>query len=139
MKLKRQQQGLATVDFAIVGLLLLTIMFGIFEMGILLYDQAIITNASREAARSGIVLRKNPLTPAQIQAVATNYCLNNLVTFQTGVTPTVTVTQLAADTIGSPLRVNVTYNYTYLVLSTLTAGVIPSTKLLTATSTMYYE
>jgi Flp pilus assembly protein TadG len=139
MKLKRQQQGLATVDFAIVSLLLLTIMFGIFEMGILLYDQAIITNASREAARSGIVLRKNPLTPAQIQAVATNYCLNNLVTFQTGVTPTVTVTQLAADTIGSPLRVNVTYNYTYLVLSTLTAGVIPSTKLLTATSTMYYE
>ena len=117
----------------------MTIMFGICEVGILIYDHAIITNASREAARSGIVLRTSLLTDVQIQAVASAYCLNNLVTFQAGVSPTISVTHLAADSIGRPLQVKVTYRYTYLVLNTLTAGLLQSPILLSATSTMYYE
>ena len=86
MKLQRQQQGLATLEFAIVGSLLLTILFGICEMGILLCNKALITNASREATRSGVVYRYPLLTDTQIQAVATNYC-SDLMNSKTGITP----------------------------------------------------
>ena len=136
MKLKRQQQGLATLEFAIIGSLLLTILFGICDMGILLCDKALITNASREATRSGIVLRTTLLTDIQIKAVATNYC-SVLINSVKGVTPAVTVTHLAADAIGLPLKVNVTYNYSYFVLNNLLGLTNPIT--LSATSTMYYE
>ena len=43
------------MEFAIVMPLLFVILFGIIEFGILLYDKAMITNASREGARAGIV------------------------------------------------------------------------------------
>jgi Flp pilus assembly protein TadG len=136
MKLQRQQQGLATLEFAIVGSLLLTILFGICDMGILLCNKALITNASREATRSGIVYRATLLTDTQIKAVATNYC-SDLINSVAGVTPTVTVTHLAADAIGLPLKVNVTYNYSYFVLNTLIG--LPNPITLSATSTMYQE
>ena len=136
MKLNRQQQGLATVEFAIVGTLLLTILFGICDMGILLCNQAIITNASWGATRSGVAYRNPLLTDTQIKAVATNYC-SVLMNSKTGITPTVTVTHLTADAIGLPLKVNVTYNYSYFVLNTLIG--LPNPITLSATSTMYYE
>jgi len=136
MKLKRQQQGLATVEFAIVGTLLLTILFGICDMAILLCDQAIITNASWGATRSGVVYKVPQLTDTQIQAVATNYC-SDLMNSKTGITPTVTVTHLTKDAIGLPLKVNVTYNYSYFVLNKLIG--LPNPITLSATSTMYYE
>lgn len=136
MKLNRQQQGLATVEFAIVGTLLLTILFGICDMAILLCNQAIITNASSEATRSGIAYRNPLLTDTQIKAVATNYC-SVLMNSKTGITPTVTVTHLTADAIGLPLKVNVSYNYSYFVLNKLIG--LPNPITLSATSTMYYE
>ncbi|MCX7103118.1 MAG: pilus assembly protein [Methylobacter sp.] len=136
MKLNRQQQGLATVEFAIVGTLLLTILFGICDMAILLCNQAIITNASWGATRSGVVYKVPPLTDTEIKAVATNYC-SDLMNSKTGITPTVTVTHLTKDAIGLPLKVNVTYNYSYFVLNTLIG--LPNPITLSATSTMYYE
>ena len=45
------QRGAAAVEFAIVLPLLLVFVFGIIEFGFLLYDKAVITNASREGAR----------------------------------------------------------------------------------------
>ena len=47
--------GGAMVEFAIVLPLLLILVFGIIEFGVLLHDKAILTNASREGARLGIV------------------------------------------------------------------------------------
>ena len=51
----RDESGGSLIDFAITTPLLFIIAFGIMEFGILLYDKAVITNASREAARAGIV------------------------------------------------------------------------------------
>ena len=51
----RDEHGGSLVEFAIVMPLLFVILFGIIEFGILLYDKAMITNASREGARAGIV------------------------------------------------------------------------------------
>ena len=47
--------GAAAVEFAIVVPLLLLLLFGIIEFSLLLYNKAMLTNASREGARFGIV------------------------------------------------------------------------------------
>ena len=91
------QKGAAAVEFALLLFPLVLITFGIIEFGLLLYNQQILTNASREGARAGIVLASGtPLsrlllnvsgevcsdvpTPS-IDCVVQNYCANYLVTF----------------------------------------------------------
>lgn len=55
MREKNRQKGVAAVEFAIVAPLLFLLIFGIISYGIMLYNQAVITNASRAGARAGIV------------------------------------------------------------------------------------
>lgn len=50
------QRGAAVVEFAIVLPLLLIILFGIIEFGLIMYNKHIITNATREGVRYGIVV-----------------------------------------------------------------------------------
>lgn len=57
---QRKQQGSETVEFAISSTLLFIILFGIIEFSVALYDKAILTNASREGARTGILFRPQP-------------------------------------------------------------------------------
>jgi Flp pilus assembly protein TadG len=94
----RGQRGNALVEFALVLPLLLLILFGTIEFSIALYDKAIITNASREAARAGVVYKVPQLTVAQIQSVATNYMQSHLITFGTSGSPTVNVSQSSGTT-----------------------------------------
>ncbi len=51
----RRENGTAAIEFAIILPLLLLLVFGIIEFSLLLYNKAMITNASREGARAGIV------------------------------------------------------------------------------------
>lgn len=56
MKRRRcRQRGAALVEFALVSALLLLLLFGIIEMGLLFQDQAELAQAAREAARSAAV------------------------------------------------------------------------------------
>lgn len=55
MKEINRQKGVAAVEFAIVAPLLFLLIFGIISYGIMLYNQALITNATRTGARAGIV------------------------------------------------------------------------------------
>ena len=77
----RKMRGAAGVEFALVFPILLLVVFGIVEFGAAWYDKAVITNASREAARAGVVFSSPVPTSTKIQSVATNYCQNRLVTF----------------------------------------------------------
>jgi Flp pilus assembly protein TadG len=45
------------VEFSIVALLFFTLIFGIIDFGLLLFNQQVITNAGREGARYGVVAR----------------------------------------------------------------------------------
>jgi Flp pilus assembly protein TadG len=99
--LLKNQKGTELVEFAIVALLLFLLLFGIIDFSILLYDKAVITNASREGARAGIVQRwdnttnpatYDPLDATEIQSVVNAYVANNLITFGGSVTPTTLVT-----------------------------------------------
>jgi Flp pilus assembly protein TadG len=51
----KNQQGVAAVEFALILFPLVLLVFGTIEFSTLLYDKAMITNASREGARAGIV------------------------------------------------------------------------------------
>lgn len=114
IKKTARENGSVVVEFALLLPLLLLLVFGIIECSFALYDKAIITNASREAARAGIVLRTPKLTKTQIATVATNYCQNNLISFAQNAVPTVVVTDNGTNTFGTPLQVTVSYVYTGL-------------------------
>jgi Flp pilus assembly protein TadG len=88
--------------------------FSIIECSLALYDKAVITNASREAARAGIVLRTPKLSKTQIANVASNYCQNNLISFANNTSPTILVKDNGTNTFGTPLSVSVYYVYTGL-------------------------
>lgn len=128
-----ESKGASAVEFALVLPLLAVLIFGIIEFGILFYDKAVITNASREGARAGILFNRydhdgdpntSPLVrvPAnEIINVASSYCSNYLVTFGSNTPPDIQVNP--ADPLSSnsldPLTVTVTYHYDFLVIPDL--------------------
>jgi Flp pilus assembly protein TadG len=136
--LLRNNDGGVALEFALVFPFLMMTLFGIIDVSLILCDKAVITNASREAARAGVVVRVPQLTAAQITTVALNYTSNSLITGGTATTPTVTVNQSSGTASGDPLTVTVSYTYQGLfvgsALSVLTGPVT-----LSATSVMNYE
>ena len=138
---RETEKGLAIVEMAVASAVLVLIVFASLEGGLMLYDQGIVSAASREAARAGIVLRTPRLTDVQIQTVAQGYA-GSLIGFA-GSSLTTAVTHPGSDAIGTKLTVTVTYNYSGLVLyalvnrfkSTPMAGTIP----IVGTTTMYME
>ena len=111
----KHQRGATAVEFAIVFPLLILLMFGIIEFSIILYDKAMITNASREGARAGIVSQSPRVDIPTIQGVVDNYCRLYLISFRSGAVPVTTVERTGL-TFGSELRVTVTYTYSFLAL-----------------------
>ena len=110
------QRGTSAIEFAIVLPLLVVFVFGIIEFGLIFYDKAMVTNASREAARAGIVYRDPPLTVAEMQSVVDSYCGGMLVSFGGGPSPTTTVPSGECANHGDELVVNVAYRYEFLLL-----------------------
>ena len=119
--------GVSALEFAIVLPVLILFLFGIVEFGILFYDKAVITNASREGARAGIVYRYPvPVTEAEIEQVVRDYCADFLITFAT--TPSLIITSSwTGYEAGDALTVTASYDYQFLVLpsfaTALTGGI----------------
>jgi len=114
------KKGTAIVEFAIVLPLLFLILMGIIEFSLVLYDKAILTNASREGARAGIVSQSPKVTDAQIRTIVKNYCQNFLITFgsDTLQDADILVSPAMRDGLpfGSDLTVTLNYRYDFLVL-----------------------
>ena len=134
----KAQRGAAAVEFAIVLPLLLLVIFSIVEFGVALYDKAMITNASREGARAGVVLRNPKPNKQDVTNVVLAYCQNYLITFGASNTPTVSVPSGVGGTFGTPLTVTVSYQYAGLglgaMLSAFTGPIV-----MTATTIMNNE
>jgi Flp pilus assembly protein TadG len=114
------------VEFALIAPMLVVLIGGIIEFGILLFNQAVITNASREAARAGIVAT-NPggrPTCSQMCTVANGYLtragLQTVSCCTTGTTNVMKVTNGTTGTtpngaclaFGNDLTVSILYPYT---------------------------
>jgi Flp pilus assembly protein TadG len=126
----KNEKGAAMVEFAIVLPLLLMLVFGMIEFSIMFYDKAVITNASREGARAGIVYSyPSRITEGEIEATVGNYVSDKLITFG-ATTPSAedmtTVTGQCTNA-GDVVTVAVTYPYEFLVLpnfiTTLTGSI----------------
>lgn len=134
MKIKSafpSMRGLAIVEMAIVVPVFLVMLFGILEFGIVLYDKALITNASLQLAQSGsqMTSTSQALPPSQIEsnavisAVTARSAISNilgtgLVSF--GAAQAAATAKIGGwDGLGYPLTVTVNYSYKSLVLSAL--------------------
>ncbi len=62
----KNERGGSLIEFVLIAWVLFLILFGIMEFGLIMYNQAVITNASREGARYGIVSRTPRYTEEQI-------------------------------------------------------------------------
>ncbi len=109
----KSRSGTSIIEFAFVLPLLIILLFGIIEFGLVLYDKAVITNASREGARAGIVAQNPRKTVAEIQTIVNDYCSTYLISFKAN-TPVTNVT--GGGAFPNPLNVTVTYQYGFLVI-----------------------
>ena len=112
---RKNQSGASAVEFAIVLPILVLLVFGIIEFSVALYDKAMITNASREGARAGIVFKVPSVTDEEITEVVNTYLGNSLITFGGPATATTTVTRNGPNP-GDELKVTVNYTYTFLII-----------------------
>lgn len=119
-KLIRSHIGATMVEMVIVLWMLLIVLFGIGEVGIALYDKAVLTNASREGARAGIIAGNPRVTDGAIKGVVKNYATGHLITFGAEILgdEDITVTRTGSS-FGSDLTVSVNYRYDFLVISRL--------------------
>ena len=156
----KNQKGASAVEFAIILPLLLVLLFGIVEFSILFYNKAMITNASREGARAGIVFASDRLSEAEIKAVVNNYAATHLINFDPSQvldmdnpppkhTDSVIGDSDVDDAIsnglidsGESLTVTVKYTYDFLVFPNLTkllGGSFAGIQNLKAVTVMRYE
>jgi Flp pilus assembly protein TadG len=133
----KNQKGVAAVEFALVLPILVMMAFGIIEFSLILYDKAVITNASREGARAGIVSQSPRVADGEITTVVENYCKDYLVTFGTPNTPVSAIARTGSS-FGDELTVAVTYSYGFLVLPNFITGITGPLDL-TATTVMRME
>jgi len=133
------REGQALVEFAIILPVLVILLLGIMEFGLLLYNQQVITNASREGARYGIVARTDRRTPGEIAIVVNEYCGTRLITFGSGGGPETVVDP--SDTngakFGEDLSVTVSFQYDFLVLPNFVGALVGGTNLQAQTSMKY--
>lgn len=114
------QRGASAVEFAIILPLLLVFLFGIIEFSIMFYDKAVITNASREGARAGIVFDEPRISATIIQNVVKDYAENRLITFGT---PDLQIPPPAiCSGTGDELEVIVSYKYEFLIVPGILAA-----------------
>ena len=114
------QSGASAVEFAIILPLLVMFVFGIIEFSIMFYDKAVITNASREGARAGIVFADPRPDAAEIQSVVYNYTNNMLITFGSPNLQVPPPTPCVNP--GDELTVTVIYEYDFLILPDILAA-----------------
>jgi hypothetical protein len=138
---ENSQRGAALVEFAIIIPLLLVIVFGIIEFGLILYNKQVITNASREGARAGIVAKNPRMTADEIKNIVLNYAEDHLINFGDKLVLgdiTVTPNSTSGAEFEDELKCEVDFEYNFLVLGTLLPSKLETIDL-NATTVMIYE
>jgi hypothetical protein len=130
----RDHRGATAVEFALILPLLICVLFGIVEFSLLMYNKAVITNASREGARAGIVFSPRPIESDIIQVVR-NYADPRVVSFGAKRSTEPDVVGPTCNAFGDDLVVEVKYPYEFLVFSKLVGLLGPGTTAGTVTLT----
>ncbi len=144
---RRDTRGAVMVEFAVATLVFLLIIAGILDLGHAFYMRQVVTNASREGARYGIVYRTNAsgyrIAPVNISPSISSYLLNDYLS-QTLLPPDANPQVAVAGTgysTGSPganLEVTVSAVKTWFVLNNFVPG-LSENQTLSATTVMQCE
>jgi Flp pilus assembly protein TadG len=86
---RRFRQGAAVVEFAVVAPVFFLLVIGMIEFGRAIMVQQVMTNASREGARVGVLDSATP-TASLVKQTVVDYCVN-------GGLPTVTTSCVSID------------------------------------------
>lgn len=122
----KSEAGVATVEFAIVGVLLFTLLMGIIETGRVFNGWLVITNEAREGARWGAVRIGDPAyaSYSDLQSAI----VNTIITRTQGVLvqdPTYLTIQATANDQAVTVRIN----YKVEMTSPLMASMLPDFQL----------
>jgi len=98
----KRRRGAAVVEFAIVCPVFFLLVFGMIEYGRLVMVQQILTNASREGARMGVL---DGATTAEVRTAVTNYLASASIS---GSTVAVSPDPPSTAGYGAPVTVTVT-------------------------------
>jgi Flp pilus assembly protein TadG len=121
MRSIRKQDGAQAVEFALILPFLVLVVLAVLDFAFLAYNKAVLTNASREAARRGTVLTAAAWDPADVSQVACTYARAALINVgPTAITPncdgtvgpTITVTPAAMP--ANPFNTQVTVTISYV-------------------------
>ena len=132
------QHGGAAVEFAMLLPVLMALFMGTVEMGLILYNKAVLTNASREGARAGIVLRNPKPTVAEIADVVLQKSQSSLISLLPADPPQVTVLQSSPAVWPNTLQVSVQYTFKGYVVGAVTQ-VLGSATVIQASTVMVNE
>jgi hypothetical protein len=100
---RRNRQGAAAVEFAIVAPLFFLMVFGMIEFGRAVMVQQVLTNASREGARVAVLDSQTP-TASQVVSTVTTYLQNTGIS---GATVTINPAEPTTAGYGAPVTVTV--------------------------------
>jgi len=104
------QKGVASVEFAVVLPLLMLLICGTIEFGVLFYNKQVVTNASREAVRAGITGANN----ATMQQIASDYCADRLIGLENAIPSALLNVVVSPPDAENDLTVSVSLNYDLL-------------------------
>jgi Flp pilus assembly protein TadG len=104
------QKGVASVEFAVVLPLLMLLICGTIEFGVLFYDKQVVVNASREAVRAGIAGADN----ATMQQIASSYCGNRLIGLKNSISSNSVIVVVTPPDAHNDLTVSVSLDYQLL-------------------------
>jgi Flp pilus assembly protein TadG len=107
MKILKNEKGQSLVEFAILLPVLLLLLMGILEFGLMLNSYLTINNSAREGARFGIVAGSNLEIKELINSISPNLESENL---EVNITP-LDGSRQSGDT----LTVEVIYNYQVII------------------------
>jgi Flp pilus assembly protein TadG len=126
----RGEDGVIAVEFALLLPILIILIAGVLEFGLTLYIQEVITNASREAARAGIVIGDPRPTAEEVMNVALTYLTNFGVSCETSC---ISVTGAQGNS-GDDLTVSVDLPYQFMMLPSFIDGFVGEISLRAATT-----
>ncbi|MBW2570027.1 MAG: pilus assembly protein [Deltaproteobacteria bacterium] len=107
----QNNRGVAAVELAICLPILILLVCGSIEFGLLFYNQQVITNASREGVRAGIVAGT---VNADIEQIVKNYCGGKLINLNGANELQADAVTVSAPDAQNDLTVRVIYNYNFL-------------------------
>lgn len=137
----KSEKGIAAIELALVLPIFVLLIIGLMDLAVMMYNTQVITNASREGARWGVITNNNPThlpwacsttstTEASPCGIANKLASGLLVSFKG--TPVSTSTATGGGTAGSTVTVVTTYQFSGM-------GLFPGAVTLTGETRMNYE